>query len=96
MKLDFSQQIFEEYSNLMKIRSLMAELLHTDRRRDMTKLIIAFRNFAKAPIKDLTQFISLLTTVQTVGPHLPLPFPFPSSRQPLTRGSFFSFKAPWV
>jgi len=37
----------------MKIRPLGAELFHTDgwtdRRTDITKLIVAFRNFAKAP-----------------------------------------------
>ena len=30
-----------------------AELLHADRRTDMTKLIVAFRNFANAPKKCL-------------------------------------------
>jgi hypothetical protein len=33
----------------MKIRSVGAELFHADRRTDMTKLIVAFRNFANAP-----------------------------------------------
>ena len=33
----------------MKIRPVGAELLHEDRRTDMTKLIVAFRNIAKAP-----------------------------------------------
>jgi len=41
--------------NFVKIRPVEAELFHadgrTDRRTDMTKLIIAFRNFANAPIK---------------------------------------------
>jgi hypothetical protein len=41
----------------MKIRPVEAELYHedtqTDEQRDMTKLIIAFRNFANAP-KSLT------------------------------------------
>ena len=36
-------------SNLMKIRQVEAEWFHTDRRTDLTKLIIAFRNFANAP-----------------------------------------------
>jgi len=37
-------------SNFMKIRPLGAELFHADdRRADMTKLIIAFRNFVNAP-----------------------------------------------
>jgi len=33
----------------MKIRQVGAELLVVDRRPDMTKLIVAFRNFANAP-----------------------------------------------
>ena len=33
----------------MKIRPLGAELFHADRRTDMTKLIVAFRNYANAP-----------------------------------------------
>jgi len=44
----------------MKIRPLVAELFHADRRidrqTDMTKLSVAFRNFAKAP-KALTSFV---------------------------------------
>jgi hypothetical protein len=40
-------------SNVMKIRPVGAELLHTDGwtdgRRHMTKLVAAFRNFVKAP-----------------------------------------------
>ena len=35
----------------MKIRPLGAELFHADRQTDMTKLIVAFRNFANAPNK---------------------------------------------
>jgi hypothetical protein len=33
----------------MKIRPVGAELFHADSRTDMTKLIVAFRNFANAP-----------------------------------------------
>ena len=33
----------------MKIRSVGAELFHEDGRTDMTKLIVAFRNFANTP-----------------------------------------------
>jgi len=41
-------------SNFMKIRLLEIELFHavdgrTDRQTDMTKLIVDYRNFAKAP-----------------------------------------------
>jgi hypothetical protein len=35
----------------MKIRPVGAELLHADGRRNTTMLIVAFRNFAKAPMK---------------------------------------------
>jgi len=37
-------------SNFMKIRPMEAEF-HADRRTDMTKLIVSFRNFANAPKK---------------------------------------------
>ena len=33
----------------MKIRPVTAELLHADRRTDMTKLIVDFCSFAKTP-----------------------------------------------
>jgi hypothetical protein len=33
----------------MKMRSLSAELFHADGRTDMTKLTVAFRDFANAP-----------------------------------------------
>ena len=36
-------------SNYMKIRPVGAELFHTDGRTDMTKLIVAFRNFTNEP-----------------------------------------------
>ena len=36
----------------MKIRPVGDELFHADRRTDMTKLIVAFRNFASAPKKE--------------------------------------------
>ena len=59
MKLEFTRQIFEKYSdvNLMKIRPMEAKLFQVDRqtdgqtdgRADMTKLIVLFRNFENAP-----------------------------------------------
>jgi hypothetical protein len=55
MKLELSPQIFENIplSNLTKIRPVGAELFHaggrTDRQKDMTKLIVAFHNFANEP-----------------------------------------------
>jgi len=36
----------------MKIRPVGAELFHADKRTDVTKLIVAFRNFANAPKKE--------------------------------------------
>ena len=33
----------------MRIRPLVAELFHADRRTDMIKLIVAFRNFVNGP-----------------------------------------------
>jgi hypothetical protein len=36
----------------MKIRTLEAELFRAEGRTDLTKLIVAFRNFANAPEKE--------------------------------------------
>jgi hypothetical protein len=41
----------------MKIRPVGDELFHADGRTDMTKLIVAFRNFAKARI-NVSKFAS--------------------------------------
>ena len=38
----------------MKIPPVEAELFHADRRTDMTKVIVAFRNFANAPKNENT------------------------------------------
>ena len=43
----------------MKIRTLKAELFRADRRTDLTKLRVAFRNFANAPKNE--QMLSLGT-----------------------------------
>jgi flagellar basal body rod protein FlgG len=50
MKLEFKKQISKNTGipNFMKIRPVRAELFHVDGRTDMTKLIVAFRNFANA------------------------------------------------
>jgi len=40
-----------EVSNFMKIRPVGAEFLHLEGRTDTTKLIVAFRDFARAPKK---------------------------------------------
>jgi hypothetical protein len=56
IKLEFSQQSFEKYSNIklhknLASRSRVVPRGQTDRQTDMTKLIVAFRNFAKTPKK---------------------------------------------
>jgi len=60
MKVEFSRQIFEKYSNtkLNENPSSGCRIFpfgQTYRQTEMTKLIIGFRNFAKAP-KNLYLF----------------------------------------
>ena len=57
MKLEFSRQVFEKYSNIKfnedpssGIRVVLCGW--RDRRTDMTKLRVAFRKFANAPKND--------------------------------------------
>ena len=47
----------------MKICPVGAKLFHADRRTDMTKLIVTFRNFAKAP-RYWSQFLRFLLSAQ--------------------------------
>jgi len=51
MKLNFLDRFSKhtQISNLMKILIVGAELFHADRQTDMKKLLVTFRNFAKAP-----------------------------------------------
>jgi hypothetical protein len=49
IKLRCSRQVFEKYSNFMKILPEGAELLLVDRWTVMTKLTVAFRNSTNAP-----------------------------------------------
>jgi hypothetical protein len=53
IRREFSRQIFEKYwsINFMDICPVAAELFHADGRTDMTKLTVAFRNFANVPEK---------------------------------------------
>jgi hypothetical protein len=60
MKPEFSRHIFEKKTqilNFVKIRSMAAEVFHAYGRSDghtvMTKLIVAFHNFEKAPKNGL-------------------------------------------
>ena len=50
MKLELTRQSFEKFqiSNFIKIRPMGAELFHADGHTDITKLIVAFCNFANA------------------------------------------------
>ena len=55
MKIKPSQHIFKKYtyiSNFMKLDQMGAELFHADRQMDMTKLLVAFRNFVSTPKSD--------------------------------------------
>ena len=59
-----SRQIFQKlfgYKNFMKIRPAGAELYHADRRTDgqtdVTKLIVAFRNFSNEPRSERMSYI---------------------------------------
>jgi len=58
MNLEFSQQIFERYSNIKfnensssgrRVVACGEMDDHTDGQRDMTKLIMSFPNFAEVP-----------------------------------------------
>ena len=50
MTLEFSRYIFEKSSNtFIKIRPVGTELFLAEGQTDMTKLKVAFRNFANAP-----------------------------------------------
>ena len=57
----------------MKLRLVGAELFHADRRTDMTKLIVAFRNFVNASKKNacaviwnIQALVALLDTVTCI------------------------------
>ena len=56
MKIEFSRQLNEKYSNIKfhknpSIGSRVVPCGWTGGQADITKLIVAFRNFASAPIK---------------------------------------------
>jgi hypothetical protein len=58
MKLDFSRQVFEKYSNVTfhenpPSGSRVVACGRTDGQTDMTKLIAAFRHFPNAPKNEL-------------------------------------------
>jgi hypothetical protein len=67
MKHEFSRKILEKPSNIKfhENPSSGSQSFHadrqTDRQTDMTKRIVAFRNFANAP-KDATMMLSILAS----------------------------------
>jgi len=78
MEFEFSRQISEKYSNTMKISPVVDKFFHhadrwTEGRTNMTKLIVAFRSFAKgAKIKKKQARCSGFTRVFTMPSHIPL------------------------
>jgi hypothetical protein len=63
MALEYSGQIFEKYSNFMKICPVGAEF-HVDGRTDMTKLIVAFRDFANAHKNWWWEYLNCVLAVE--------------------------------
>jgi hypothetical protein len=55
MRLESSSQVFKnaQISYFMKISLVGVELFHAEGRADMKKLIVAFRNFSKAPKHEI-------------------------------------------
>jgi len=51
MKLELSRKFVKntQMSSFMRVYPVGAVFFHADRRTVMTKLVVAFRNFAKAP-----------------------------------------------
>ena len=49
MKLEFSREIIEKKLKYISLESIQWESSYSMRTDDMTKLIVAFRNFANAP-----------------------------------------------
>jgi hypothetical protein len=72
IKIAFSWQIFEKYSNInfMEVRPVRARVVpcgRADRQTDMANLVLTFRNFANSPKKDrheklLRCMIKVITT----------------------------------
>ena len=81
MKFNFLDRLSKnnQISNFMKIHPVGTELLHadgrkngrtdrqTDRQTDMIKLIVAFRNFAKAPKKKTCHHTYIIRIIYRHG-----------------------------
>jgi len=64
MELEFYLQIFEEMLNIKfhenpSSGSRVVSCVRTDGRSDMTKLIVAFRNFANAPKTGFSHILAI-------------------------------------
>jgi hypothetical protein len=74
MELEFSRQIFEKYSVLNFMNpssgSRVVACWQTEGRTDMTKLIIAFRNFANAPKSDCRFLVNLFCIISSMWPNM--------------------------
>ena len=72
MELEFSPQFSNniQISNFIKIRPVGTELFHadrqTDRKTDMTKVMVTFRNFANAPKNTKRQTFKHIYTYTSV------------------------------
>jgi hypothetical protein len=64
MKMEFSRQCFEKYSNVKSRENLSSGgRVVPCGQTDMTKLIVAFRNFANAPTKTVITFTNIFIVV---------------------------------
>jgi hypothetical protein len=67
MKLEFSREIFEEHSNIkFRENPSNGSRVVPYGRRDMTKLIVAFRNFTNSPKKAVGGRGGLYSTAHNV------------------------------
>jgi len=66
MKFEFPRKIFEKYSNIKFYENPTSEsrvvpCRHRDGRTEMTKLVVAHRNFANTP-KSEKKWVSMVTS----------------------------------
>jgi hypothetical protein len=67
-KLEFLDRFSKKFYvlNFIKIRPVEVELVHADGQTDMTKLIVAFRNFVNAPKNYLNAAVWSLKPVNNL------------------------------
>jgi hypothetical protein len=70
LKLQFSRHIYEKYSNIefyenMSSGGRVVACGRTDRLTDMTKLIVGYRSFTKAPKNSLVHTVYLCVLYDT-------------------------------